>query len=138
VYSVISIVWYFQLLNNMKKIQMEDIILDANLLFKNTQFKDVTKSNSSLIGSDVIVIKKKYFFGLTILWILTLSTSIICNLQTVNNECSCTCENYTRMDQANASDVNIPKAENASLNLNNSCRNLTSKTGLFHNNLIFI
>ena len=114
----------------------EDIILDADLLFKNTQFKDVTKSDTSLIGSDVIVIKKKYFFGLTILWIFTLTISIIYNLQTVNNECSCTCENYTRrykrMDQANASDVNNPKAENALLELNTLCRNLTSKTRSFH------
>jgi hypothetical protein len=40
---------------------MEDIILDPDLLLKNIQFKDVTKSDTSLIGSDVIVIKKKYF-----------------------------------------------------------------------------
>ena len=111
---------------------MEDIILDPDLLFKNTQFKDVTKSDASLIGSDVIVIKKKYFFGLTILWIFTLTISIIYNLQTVNNECPCTCENYTRrykrMDQANASDINIPKVENALLELNIACRQLRSKT----------
>ena len=122
----------------MKEIEMEDIILDADLLLKNTQFKDVTKSDTSLIGSDVIVIKKKYFYlflGLTILWIFTLTISIIYNLQTVNNECSCTCENYTRrykrMDQANASDVNNPKAENTLSELNTACRNQTSKTRLF-------
>jgi hypothetical protein len=128
-----------------EKIEMEDIILDADLLLKNTQFKDFTKSDASLIGSDVIVIKKKYFYlflALTILWILTLTIPIIYNLQTVNAECSCTWENYTRrykrMDQANASDVNKPKAENALLNLNTLCQNLTSKTGLFHNNSIVI
>src|SRR5690349_18681394 len=119
----------------MKK--LEDIILDPDLLFKNSQFKDVTKSDTSSIGSDVIVIKKKYFYlflGLTILWILTLTISIIYILQTVNSECSCTCENYTRrykrMDKANASDVNIPKAENALLELNNLCGQLRSKTRL--------
>ena len=117
---------------------MEDIILDPDLLLKNTQFKDVTKSDASLIRSDVIVIKKKYFnffLGFTILWIFTLTISIIYNLQTVNNECSCTVENYTRrykrMDQANASDVNNPKAENALSELNTACRNQTSKARLF-------
>ena len=122
----------------------EDIILNPDLLFKNTQC-NVTKSDTSLIGSDVIVIKKKYFYfflGFTILWIFTLTISIIYNLQTVNNECSCTCENYTRrykrMDQANASDINIPKAENALLELNTACQKLRSKTRLFHNNSIFI
>ena len=77
----------------MKENEMEDIILDADLLLKNTQFKNVTKADASLIGSDVIVIKKKYFYfflGFTILLILTLTISIIYNLQTVNNECSCT------------------------------------------------
>ena len=119
-----------------EKPQMEDIILDPDLLLKNTQFEDVTKSDISLIESDVIVIKKKYFYFFLGLTILTLTISIIYNLQTVRNECACTFENYTRrykrMDQANASDVNIPKAENGLLELNTACRQLRSKTRLFH------